>query len=85
MIEKEDVFELDNDLYCVFDQINYNGRDFCFCNKMDDEKTFGANFFVFENFEDGIELVEDEALLNELSPIFTRNINIEAYTEDEEE
>lgn len=85
MIEKDDVFEVEDKLYCVLDQINYNGRDFCFCNQMDDENTFGSKYFVFENFDDGIELIDDEDLLKEISPIFTNNINVEAYTDDGEE
>ncbi len=85
MIEVDDVFELEGKLYCAFDATNYNGRDFVFCNKMDDEKTFGAKFFIFENFDDGVELIDDEALIKELTPIFTNNINTALYANDEEE
>lgn len=82
MIEKDDVFELEDKLYCVFDVVNYNGSEYCFCNEMENEKTFGAKYVVFENFDDGIEQVYDEDLLNILGTMFTNNINNEAY-EDE--
>ena len=66
MIEKDDVFEADDKLYVVLESINYNGHEYCLCNEMQDEKTFGATYRVFENFDDGIELVEDDDLLNKI-------------------
>ncbi len=84
MIEKDDVFEANDKLYCVLDSINYNGHEYCFCNEMENEKTFGAKYVVFENFDDGIEFVDDDDLLNKLSPLFSNNINNEAYSDEEE-
>ena len=85
MIEKDDVFEAQDKLYCVLDTINYNGHEYCLCNEMENEKTFGSKYTVFENFKDGIELVEDDDLLNTISPLFANNINQEIYSASEEE
>ena len=85
MIEKDDVFEADDKLYVVLESINYNGHEYCLCNEMQDEKTFGATYKVFEIFDDGIEPVEDDDLLNNvLSPMFSNNVNIAMYKEDED-
>ena len=85
MIGKDDVFELDGTLYCVLDVVNYNGNEYCCCNQMENEKTFGATYKVFEIFDDGIEPVEDDDLLNNvLSPMFSNNVNIAMYKEDED-
>ena len=85
MLEKDDVFKAEGKLYCVLDITNYNGHEYCMCNEMQDEKTFGANYRVFENFDDGIEHVEEDDLLNTLAPIFSANINTAIYSEDSEE
>ncbi len=84
MVEKDDVFELGGKLYCTLDVINYGGREFCLCNIMENESTFGANYAVFQNFPDGVERVEDDELLNLLSPIFSNNINMAKDTDTEE-
>ncbi len=85
MIEKDDVFEAQDKLYCVLDTINYNGHEYCLCNEMENEKTFGAKYTVFENFDDGIEVVEGDDFLNKILPLFANNINLETYSESEEE
>ena len=83
MIEKDDVFDAEGKLYCVLDSINYNGHNYCLCNVMDNEQTFGATYVVFENFDDSIELVEEEDILNEISPIFSNNLYVETNSEEE--
>ena len=79
MIEKDDLFEAENKLYVVFDELEYEGNDYCFCNEMVDKKTFGRNFTIFQNYSDGIEKVEDQELLNKLLPLFSNKVNIEIY------
>jgi hypothetical protein len=82
MIEKDDVFRAEDKLYVVLDALNYNGHEYCLCNEMQDEKTFGPNYVVFENFDDGIEHVEDDDLLNTISPMFTNNFAADVYGEN---
>ena len=41
MIEKDDVFTVEDKLYVAIDLLNYNGHEYCLCNEMQDEKTFG--------------------------------------------
>ncbi len=85
MIKKDDVFEVEDKLYCVLDTINYGGGEYALCNEMENERTFGAKYAVFQNFEDGIERVEDDDFLNKISPIFTNNITQDIYGEDQED
>ena len=82
MIEKDDVFTVEDKLYVAIDLLNYNGHEYCLCNEMQDEKTFGPNYRVFENFDDGIEYVEDDNFLNTILPMFTNNIATEIYGEN---
>ena len=81
MLEKDDLFELDDKLYVVFDDYNYEGNNYCFCNEMVDNKTFGKTFVIFQNDNDGIIEVKDRVLLDKLLPIFQNSVNIEVYNQ----
>jgi len=82
MIEKDDLFTAEDKLYVVFDQFDFEGNNYCLCNEMVNEKTFGKKYVIFQNFDDGIEEVTDKDLLNRLIPIFTRNINLDYYNSE---
>ncbi len=79
MIEKDDIFEANDKLYVVLDQVDFEGNNYCMCNEMVNENTFGSTYVVFQNFEDGIVKVEDDNLLNRMAPLFGEHINNEAY------
>lgn len=79
MLEKDDLFELDDKLYVVFEELHYEGKDYCFCNEMINDKTFGKKFVIFQNDADGIILIDDKDLVSKILPMFQNSVNAEIY------
>lgn len=69
----EDKFILtleDNNKYLVISKTDYNGITYCYLGKLDDN----TQYYFAQIINDNIEIITDQNLINELTPLLVENI-----------
>jgi len=69
-----DLLTIEEEKFITMDVITYDGVDYAFVNKMTDDEEPTETFYVFEIIDDEVELVEDKEILDQVLPIFSKNV-----------
>ena len=61
--------------YVVLDEILYEENKYIFTNKIKENDELGKEFYTFEVYDNGVNQIKDDKLLEILLPVFHKNIN----------
>lgn len=60
----------DANKYLVISKVNYNGITYCYLGKLDDSSIFKYAKII----NDDLQFVEDEKIINEITPLLLKNL-----------
>ena len=69
-----DLLTTNNKKYIVLDKISYLGDKYIFVNEMTDSEENTDNYFVMKIIGDGVTIIDEKKLVNNLLPVFSNNI-----------
>lgn len=72
-LEVESYFKYSNCYYIALNVINYNNKKYVFTNKIINENPTNE-YYVFDNTNNLLKIVENKQILDIILPIFSKNI-----------